>query len=164
VDSQIDPEADRALERHLESCDACRLEWQKMRALDNLFRSATVRPAPPHVRARVVHRIERRGQARRAVVGGITLALGTSALAVLMIIPIVWSLFGSLGAAPALLAGAGETVAQLLILFTGVTRVLVALLDRFALPFAALALGSLFAALVLNGLWIATLRRLRVAR
>ena len=164
LDAQIDPNADRSLEQHMVDCETCRLEWQRLYALDGLFRSAAVHPAPVHLRAQVMHRLERRDQARRAVVAGVTLSLGAAALAALALIPIGLGLFGSLGAAPALLAGAGETVAQLLALFVGITRILAALLDRFALPLAALAVGSVFAALVLNGLWIATLRRLRVAR
>ena len=92
------------------------------------------------------------------------LGLGAAVLAGLTLIPLGLGLSGSLGAAPALLAGAGETMTQLLLVFTGITRVFVALLDQFALPLGALALGSVFAALILNGLWIATLRRLRVAR
>lgn len=164
LDAPIDLNAGQALEQHLVDCDTCRLEWQRVQALEGLFRSAAVRPAPSHLKAQIMRRIDRRDQARRAVVGAIALSLGAGALTALMLIPLVSGLFGSFGAAPALLAGAGETVAQLLVLFTGVTRILVALLDRFALPLGALALSSVFAALVLNGLWIVTLRRLQVAR
>lgn len=164
LDTQADPNRDRSLEQHIVDCETCRLEWQKLRALDELFKSAAVRPAPQHLSVRVMQRIERRHQARRAVAAGVTLALGAAALAALTLIPIGLGLFGSLGAAPALLAGAGETIAQLLVLFAGITRVLVALLDQFALPLAALAVGSVLAALVLNGLWIASLRRLHAAR
>lgn len=164
LDGPIDPKADGALEQHLVDCDVCRLEWQRVRAVENLFRSAVVRPAPSHLKAQIMHRIDRRDQARHAVVGGIVLGLGAAVLAGLTLIPLGLGLSGSLGAAPALLAGAGETMTQLLLVFTGITRVFVALLDQFALPLGALALGSVFAALILNGLWIATLRRLRVAR
>jgi hypothetical protein len=37
------------------------------------------------------------------------------------------------------------------------------LLDQFALPLAVVSVGSLVVALALNGLWIRTVRRLRVA-
>jgi len=163
LDVPMDPKEDGALEQHLIDCGVCRLEWQRVRAVDNLFSSAAVRQAPSHLRPQVMRRIDRREQARRAVVGGIALVMGAATLAALILMPIGLGLFASLGAAPALLAGAGQTLAQLFVLFTGVTRVLLTLLDQFALPLGALALCSVFAALILNGLWIVTLRRLRVA-
>jgi hypothetical protein len=109
-------------------------------------------------------RIHRREQARRAIVGGLTLALGATVVALLTLVPIALGLLGNLGVAPALLIGGVETVTQLLTLVDGLGRVLLVLLDQFAVPLAVLASGSLLLAAALNGLWIGTMRKLRAAR
>jgi predicted anti-sigma-YlaC factor YlaD len=151
------------LEDHLVTCSACRVEWRRMQALDGLFRSVPMRQAPLRLRPQVIARIERREQARRAIIGGLTLALGTATLALLLLAPLSVGLLNNLGIAPALLVGGVGTVTQLLFLADALGRLLFVLLDQFARPLAVLSLGSLLAALALNGLWIRTVRRLRVA-
>jgi anti-sigma factor RsiW len=167
MSARLDGTLDRAdvahLEEHLATCSACRVEWQRMQALDGLFRSVPMRQAPLGLRAQVMTRIDRREQARRAIIGGLALALGTTTLAVLMLTPFALGLLNNLGVAPALLVGGAQTVAQLLVLVDALGRLMFALLDRFAQPLAILSLGSLLVALALNGLWIRTVRKLGVA-
>lgn len=162
LDGRLGPEAVQTMEAHLATCDTCQAEWRRLSTLDTLFRSSAVMPAPSRLRAGVVRRIERREQARRVVVGSATLALGALTVALLTLLPLALTLFGNLEAVPALLIGGARTVAQLLTLFDTVVRASLILLDQIAVPFAVLSLGSLFIALLLNGVWFATLRRLRV--
>ncbi|MGD2176424.1 MAG: anti-sigma factor [Anaerolineae bacterium] len=151
------------LEDHLAMCSACRVEWQRVRALDRLLRSVPMHQAPLGLRAQVMTRIDRREQARRAIIGGLTLVLGTATLALLLLAPFALGLLSNLGIAPTLLVGGLETVTQLLVLVDALGRMLFVLLDQFALPLAVLSLCSLVVALALNGLWIRTVRRLSVA-
>ncbi len=164
LDGRLNHAAITELEEHLAACSRCRVEWQKMHALDGMFRSAPMRSAPPHLHTRVMARINRREQARRAVVGGLILALGATAVALLTLTPIALGLLENLGIAPTLLIGGVETITQLLTLVDAVSRMLLILLGQLAKPLVAFALGSFTLALALNGLWIVTMRRLRLAR
>jgi anti-sigma factor (TIGR02949 family) len=163
LDGTLDRTGFARLEDHLATCSACRVEWQRMQAVDRLFRSASTRQAPLGLRTQVMARIDRREQARRAIVGGLTLALGTATLALLLLAPFALDLLNNLGIAPTLLVGGLETAAQFLVLIDALGRTVLVLMDQFALPLAVLSLGSLIVALALNGLWIRTVRRLRVA-
>jgi anti-sigma factor RsiW len=164
LDGYLDRTELGRLEDHLATCAVCGVEWQKMEALDRLFRSVPMKPAPVGLRTQVMARIERREQARRAIIGGLTLVLGTATLALLLVAPFALGLLSNAGIAPALLVGGVETVTQLLGLVDGLGRMVFVLLDQFARPLAVLSLGSLLVALALNGLWIRTVRRLSVAR
>jgi predicted anti-sigma-YlaC factor YlaD len=168
MSARLDGHLDRAdmsrLRDHVTSCDACRVEWQKMKALDQLFRSAPMWDAPPYLHIRVTSRIERRERARRAIVGGVALAIGAATLALLVLVPFALGLLDNLGIGPALVMGGLETITQLLVLFDALSRTLVILLDQFAVPLAVLGAGSCLMALLLNGLWIVTIRKLRIVR
>jgi anti-sigma factor RsiW len=162
LDGYLDRSEFARLEDHLVTCGACQIEWQKMQAVDQLFRSVPVSQVPLGLCAQVMARIDRREQARRAIFGGLTLVLGTATVALLLMAPFALGLLNNLGIAPALLAGGVGTFNQLVALVHAVGRMAFALLDRFALPFAVVSLGSLLVALALNGLWIRTVRRLTV--
>ena len=162
LDARLDAEGMEALEEHMYVCGACRAEWQSVSTVDQLFRSVSITPAPPHLRAQTMMRIERRDQARRAVFGGVTLAIGATALALLTLVPLTLVLVGNLGAVPALLVGGGETLTQLMSMLDALARVLFVLLDQIATSLAVLSLITLFVAAVLNGFWIAAIRRLSV--
>jgi predicted anti-sigma-YlaC factor YlaD len=167
MSARLDGTLDRAgvarLEDHLAMCSACQDEWQRVQALDRLFRSVPLCEPPLGLRARVMARIERREQAHRAIMGGLTLVLGTATLALLLLSPFALDLLNNLGIAPALLVGGLETATQFLVLVDALGRMVLVLVDQFALPLAVVSLGSLAVALALNGLWIRTVRRLRVA-
>jgi len=164
LDGRLSHATTNELEEHLSACSMCRAEWQKMQAMDRLFKSAPMMSAPRHLHTRVMARINRRDQARRAIVGGLALALGATAVALLTLVPIALGLLENLGIAPALLIGGVETFTQLVTLADGLSRTLFILLDQFAVPLAVVGSGSLLLAIALNGLWIAAMRRLRVAR
>lgn len=152
------------LEEHLATCSTCRAEWQRMNGLDKLFRSASMMPAPAHLPAQVMARIDRREQARRAIVGSLALALGATAVTLLTLAPVALRLLENLGIAPALLIGGVGTATQVVGLIEALSRTLLILLGQFAIPLAVVATGSLTMALALNGLWIATVRKLRLTR
>ena len=164
LDGRLDRTEMSRLQAHVTSCDACRVEWQKMEALDRVFRLAPMREAPPSLHVRVMSRIERRERARRAIVGGTALAIGVATLALLALGPLALSLLDNLRVGPALVASSLETLTELLVLLDVLGRTLVILLDQFAVPLAILGAVSLLMALMLNGLWIVTIRRLRVVR
>lgn len=168
MSARLDQHLDRTelsrLRDHMASCGACRAEWQKMEALDHLFRSAPVWDAPPYLHVRVMSRIERREQARRAIFGGVALVIGAATLALLVLMPFALGLLDNLGIGPALVAGGLETITQLLVLFEVLSRTLLILLNQFAVPLAILGAVSLLMALMLNGLWLVTIRKLRVVR
>jgi len=162
LDDYLDASDIARLEDHLATCDACRVEWQRLQALDRLFMSVPMNQAPIGLRAQVIARIDRREQARRVVIGSLALVLGTATVTLLLLTPFVLWLLNHLDVVPALIVGGAETAAQLLLLVDAVGRMLFVLLDRFAQPLTVLSLGSLLVALALNGLLIRTVRRLGV--
>jgi len=164
LDGRLDGAASAALDAHLGICDACRAEWRHMQALDRLLGAAPMVEPPVRMRVRVMTRLSRRDQARRALVGGTTLTLGTITLALLVAAPLLISLAGTTGIAPAVLSGGPATLAQVLTTVRAAGRALLVVLGQFAVPLAALVAGSIVAAVALNGAWIRALRHLRNTR
>jgi len=194
LDGRLDSADSALLDEHLAACGACQAEWQSLQALDTLFSSAPVAQPPLRVRVQVMTRLARRDQARRAVVGGATLTLGTVSLALLALAPIFLGFldatgilpapisvgffniagilpapisvgfFNIAGILPALVSGGPTTVAQLLAFLGSVGRALLVLMETAAVPLAFLSLCGLTMTLVLNGLWIGAVRRARAAR
>lgn len=163
LDGRLDSTEIALLENHLVACSACQAEWHSLQALDRMLASAPTAHAPARLRVQVMARLSRREQARRAIIGGTALALGTVALALLALAPVLLGLFDATGIAPALVSGGPETIVQLLALLGAASRTLLVLADKFAVPFAFLGLFSLVTALALNGLWVGTVRRLHAA-
>lgn len=163
LDGRLDSTEIALLEDHLVACSACQAEWHSLQALDRALASAPTVRAPAHLRVQVMARLSRREQARRAIIGGTALALGTVALALLAVAPVLLGLFDATGIAPALVSGGPETIVQLLALLGAVSRTLLVLANKFAVPLAFLGLCSLVTALALNGLWVGTVRRLHAA-
>jgi len=106
-------------------------------------------------------RLARRGQVRRAIVGGTALMLGTVTLALLALAPALMSLLSVTGILPALVSGGPETIVQLLVFLGTMGRALLVLAEEFVAPLAFMGLCSLAAALALNSLWVGAVRRLR---
>jgi anti-sigma factor RsiW len=165
MSARLDGYLDRAeialLEEHMAGCAACRGEWRRLQALDGLLASAPMVEAPVRLRVQVMARLSRRDQARRAVIGGTALTLGTVALALLALAPSLLELLGATGIAPALISGGPTTVVQVLSLLETVCRTVLVLVEQFAPGLAFLGLCSLALALALNRLWIGAVRRLR---
>ena len=149
------------LEDHMARCSVCQTEWYRLQALDRLLASAPMVRAPVRLRVLVSARLSRREQARRAIIGGTALALGTVALALLALAPILLGLLDATGVAPALLSGGPETMVQLLAFLGTMGRALLVVADKFAIPLALLSLFGLAIALALNRLWVGAVRRLR---
>jgi anti-sigma factor RsiW len=164
LDGRLDSTEIALLEDHMAQCKACQAEWQRLQALDRLFSSASMAPAPVRVRVQVMTRLERRDQARRAIIGGTTLTLGTVALILLLAAPALFGLLNAAGIAPALVYGGPQTLAHLLGAGEAMGDTLFTLADRLVVPLAVAGLCGLVTALTLNGLWIGVIRRLRSSR
>jgi predicted anti-sigma-YlaC factor YlaD len=160
LDGRLDDGDAALLAVHVAECPACRAEWRRLQTLDHLLASAPMVPAPVSLRVLVSARLSRREQARRAIIGGTALALGTVALALLALAPILLGLLEATGIAPALVSGGPQTVAQLRALLGTAGRTLLVVAEKFAIPLALLSLFSLAIALALNRLWIGAVRRL----
>ena len=161
LDGRLDGTEMALLEEHLAACSACRATWRKMQALDRLLASAPAVQPPVRVRVRVMTRLSRRDQARRAIFGGTALTLGTVALSLVVLAPILMRLLQTTGIAPALVSGSPATLARLLTIWGATGRTLMVLADKFAVPLIFASLCGLVIALTLNGLWIGAVRRLR---
>ena len=156
-------ESDR-LQEHLAVCEACQTEWQSLQAIDRLLTSAPMMQAPVRVRVQVMIRLSRRDQARRAFVGGTALALGTVALALIILAPVALGLLDSIGIAPALASGGPATMVHLLTAWGAIGRTLLILVGQFAVPLVLIGICGLFALLALNSICIKAMRRLRASR
>lgn len=162
LDDLLTAEESTLLEDHLAGCGACQAEWHSLQALDSLLGSASLVQPPVRLRVQVMARLSRREQARRAIIGGTALTLGTVTLALLALAPALFSLLNTAGIAPALISGGPETVAQLMTFLCTMGRALWVLVEKFALPLASLGMCSLVMALALNSLWMGAVRRLRM--
>jgi predicted anti-sigma-YlaC factor YlaD len=152
------------LDAHLAECAACQAEWQSLQAIDSLLASAATLEAPVRMRVQVMTRLERRDKARRAIIGGTALTLGTVALVLLLMAPALLGLFEAVGIAPALIRGGPTTLLHLLGAGETLGRTYIGLIGSLIIPLAILGLCGVTAALALNGLWIGALRRLRASR
>ncbi|RLC98246.1 MAG: hypothetical protein DRI77_05440 [Chloroflexi bacterium] len=161
LDGRLDGAEIALLDEHVAACDACQAEWRKLQSLDALFAAAPVMPAPLRVRVQVMTRLARRDQARRALVGGTALGLGTVALALLALAPLLLGLLGATGVLPALISGGPETIVQILAFLETASHALLVLAEKFIVPLAFTGLCSLTVAFTLNGLWLGAMRRLR---
>ncbi len=164
LDGRLDRKETALLETHLADCSACRVEWQKMQALDRLLSSAPMVEAPVRVRVQVMTRLGRRDQARRAIIGGTTLTLGTVALALLVAAPVLLGLLNVTGIVPALIYGGPKTLSSLLGAGQAMGHTYASLAAKLVVPLAVLTLCGMATMLVLNGIWIGAMRRLHTHR
>ncbi|MFQ6101731.1 MAG: anti-sigma factor family protein [Anaerolineae bacterium] len=161
LDGRLENSEITLLEDHLSTCGACQAEWRSLQKLDLLLASAPMVQAPVRVRVRVMARLGRREQARRAIIGGTALTFGTVALALLALAPALLGLLDAMGIVPALVSGGPETFVQLLASLGTIGRALLVLLEKLLIPLAFLGLCGLAVALALNSLWMGAVRRLR---
>ena len=161
MDGRLDSTKAAHLERHAAACNECQAEWHKLESLDRLLASAPMAPAPARLRVQVMARLSRREQARRAIVGGTTLALGTLALTLLLLAPVIPGLLGAGGMLPVLARVGPETITQVLALLGTTGRTMLVLVESLAVPVAVVGLCGLATALMLNALCIQAVRRLR---
>jgi predicted anti-sigma-YlaC factor YlaD len=164
LDGRLDDADSALLDEHMAGCEECQGEWERVQAIDRLLSAAPVVQAPVRVRVQVMTRLERRDKARRALVGGTALTLGTVALAVLAVSPLLLGLLNVTGIAPALIHGGPKTVSQLVGYGGTMGRTCIGMVDSLVIPLVAIGLCGLVSALVLNGIWIGAMRRLRAPR
>jgi predicted anti-sigma-YlaC factor YlaD len=161
LDGGLDSTETAHLEDHLAVCSACQTEWRQLQALDSLLGAAPMVVPPIRLRVQVMTRLSRRDQARRAIIGGAALTLGTVALTSLALVPTLFSLLNAMGIAPALISGGPATIAQVMTFLATMGRATLALAEKCALPLVSLGTCSLVLTLVLNSLWVNAVRRLR---
>jgi predicted anti-sigma-YlaC factor YlaD len=164
LDGRLDPAGMVLLEEHLAACSTCQDAWRRLQMLDDLLASAPMVQAPVRLRVGVMARLSRREQARRAITGGTALALGTVALTLLALAPLLLNLLGVTGIAPVLISGGPATIVQLLALLGAVCRTLLVLLESFAAPLVFLGVCSLAVAIALNRLWVGVVGRMQATR
>ncbi len=162
LDERLDSAEIALLDEHLTGCSACSTEWHSLQTLDGLLFSAAMMQPSVRMRVQVMTRLNRREQARRAIIGGTTLTLGTVALALLALAPAILGLLNATGIAPALIAGGPETLAQMMTFMSTIGRALLVLIQKFALPLSSVGMCSLIAALALNSVWVGAVHRLRI--
>ncbi|MCP4543612.1 MAG: zf-HC2 domain-containing protein [Chloroflexi bacterium] len=162
LDERLDSTENALLDTHMNGCSACQTEWHGLQSLDSLLFSASMMQPPVRVRVQVMTRLNRREQARRAIIGGTTLTLGTVALALLALAPVILGLLNATGIAPALIAGGPETVAQLVTFLSTIGRALLVLMKKFAFPLTSIGMCCLMSALALNSWWVSAVRRSRI--
>lgn len=148
------------LDEHLAGCTACQTEWEGLYRLHCMLDSAPMIQAPVHLRVNVLSRLEQRDRARRVIIGGTALALGTATLALLMLAPALLGLLNTTSIAPAMLSGGPETAAHVLSACETLGRTLIVLCRNAVIPLALLGLCGLTMVLILNGLWIALVHRM----
>jgi anti-sigma factor RsiW len=161
LDGRLSSTETAFLDEHMAACDRCLAEWRTLASFDRLMATAQMMPAPPGLRVDVMARVARRDQARRALVGGTTLALGTLALILLLLAPLIPAVLNATDAFPVLARGGPETIIRLMALLGTIGRTMLVLTEAFALPLAFLGLCGLLGALMLNGLCVRAVRRLR---
>ncbi len=161
LDGRLDETKAAVLDEHLSRCTMCQVQWQRLQRLHRGLASAPMLKAPVRLRVNVMTHLSRQDRTRRAVAGGLVLALGTVALALIAIVPAILGLLNTTGIAPALLSGGPVTVAHVLDAWEAVSRTLVLVCKNAAVPLVFLGLCGLLTVLALNGLWIGMLRRLR---
>ncbi|MFL7792835.1 MAG: anti-sigma factor [Anaerolineae bacterium] len=164
LDGRLDEQDSALLDAHLAQCQACQNQWQKLQAIDRLLSSTSMVQSPVRVRVQVMTRLERRDQARRAIIGGTMLTLGTVALSLLLIAPVLFGLLNATGIAPVLIYGGPQALSHLLAVGENLGSTFVGLIEQLVIPLAILALCGLVSTLTLNGLWIGAMRRLRASR
>ncbi len=164
LDGRLDPAGVALLEEHLAACSTCQDEWCRLQMLDGLLTSAPMVQAPVRVRVGVMARLSRRDQARRAIIGGTALSLGTVALTLLALAPLLLNVLDVTGIAPALISGGPATIVQLLALMGAVCRTMLALLESFAAPLVFLGICSLAVAIALNRLWVGVVGQMQATR
>lgn len=164
LDNGLDKDEEALLEAHVAECELCQAEWAILQQLDSLLSSAPMLPAPIRLRVQVMSRLGRRDEARRGVIGGLTLALGTVALVLLLIAPAVSGLLTAAGVAPALVIGGPETVGSMLPLLGAVARTVLVLARMLAIPLAVVSLCGVTLALAANGIWIGLVRHVAKPR
>jgi predicted anti-sigma-YlaC factor YlaD len=164
LDGRLGSKEAALLDAHLAECKVCQAEWQSLQALDSLLASTAAIEAPVRVRVQVMTRLERRDKARRAIIGGTMLTLGTVALALLLMAPALLGLLQATGIAPALIRGGPTTLLHLLGAGETLGRTYIGLIGSLIIPLVILGLCGITSALALNGLWIGALHRLRGSR
>jgi len=159
LDGRLDDTETAALRAHLLTCSSCRVEWDGMQTLDTLFRQGALAPAPGTLHVSVMAHIRRRDQTRRAIAGGLILALGSAAIGVLVLPSLMLSALNDWAFLPVLVAGGPETVILGLNYLISLAHTVLVVLGIFATPIGLVAAVCLAAGLVLNCVLVGVLRR-----
>jgi hypothetical protein len=163
LDGQLDAAEYGVLEGHVAGCHRCQADLEAFQSLDRLFASAPLMPAPADLRVRTMARLNRRGEVRRAVVGGLALALSATALGLLLLAPLLINCFGFQDLWPVISRGGPQTLQRILTLLSALGRATVAMIRNLAAPLVWMTAYGLVLALLLNTLWLRILRKVQTA-
>ena len=88
LDDSLTEEQDRALQHHVEACEACASLWHDMESVSALFVDVPLADPPPTLQLQVMSRVRRRSVWVRFARRGLVLALGLLVFAGLVIVPL----------------------------------------------------------------------------
>jgi anti-sigma factor RsiW len=164
LDGRLSSAEDGALDNHLAACSTCRGEWEALSSVDRALSAAPVLEAPLQLQVRVLARLERRRRVRGALLGGSALFIGALFLSLLALSPVVGWVIGAGSLLPMWQASGPEMVRHTVVLLSTIVRAGGVLLRAFALPVVAVGAGVVVFAVLINGLWLGALVRLRAGR
>jgi predicted anti-sigma-YlaC factor YlaD len=162
LDNALDEASIPLLAQHVSACESCRAEWEKLQALDRLFRAAPMLEPPVRLRVHVMARLERREKARQTIFGFTALSLGTVTLTLLLIAPLLLNLLNAIGLAPVLFQAGPLLIRQMLTFVSAMGRAYLTIAESLAVPLVIILFLGFVVAAMLNGLWIGALRRIQV--
>lgn len=158
LDSLLDDEGRLRLDQHLQTCPACRAEWEAMQAVSALLAGSPLVGPPLGFAVRVERKLDAKERKRRQAFGGLavlTSSLSLAGLTVAAVCLIALSILAWQGAGPlAPVQDGTSTVSQVAsgigLLGKGASLFLGDLLLRYG-SLLVFALG--FGIVVLGGLW-----------
>jgi predicted anti-sigma-YlaC factor YlaD len=89
LDNALTAEQDQVLDKHLATCESCRVEWQLMQRACALFQAPEMALPPPLFSQKVMGRIQRHEARLAALRGGVTLCLAIVILGAVCIVPLL---------------------------------------------------------------------------
>ncbi|MBN1179599.1 MAG: zf-HC2 domain-containing protein [Anaerolineae bacterium] len=161
LDGELGAREQADLEAHVAQCAACRTEWERLHALEQVLRHVPPVAPPVGFAGRVAARVDRRHHHRRVVLGAISLGLGGMTAAVLLVGPALLSLSASAGAILPLLEAGRVTLGRLCDATLALLGSFWVTLGALALPAALLAVGGLAMAMAANLAWLGLVCKLR---
>ncbi len=152
-----------ALDEHLAQCADCRLEWQRLQALERLLRDAAPLRPPSGFAGRTMARLDRDRSVRRVVLGGFSFAAAGAFVALLPLLPLLVNLPGLVGGLPAFSRTLGVVAVRLLYAAASLYDSLRLSFEAVALCFLPVAFCGLILTLVAGLFWLGLVCQLRPA-
>jgi anti-sigma factor RsiW len=163
LDGDLGPKERESLENHLARCERCRVEWERLQAVERLLQGTVMARPSAGFAGRVMAHLDRRRRLGRAFLGGLALAAGTAVVVSLTLAPALWTLPGLTNELLALSCAGDVLIGRLADAAGTMLNSLRLSAEALALPVVSLLLCGLILALVANLMWLSLIRRLRPA-